>query len=337
MDLKDIAAADLAWVMSREETYRTDGIQVPEPIRRLGALAKAIQDAAVGPGGPALESAVRDFTLMASAIRDSGRRLGWAVPESISASEALAILSDIEKKAANGAGTKDVVLRCERALTDAADVLHGVQRELGGLFIAGEGPVLPSGLRTSDDKSGSVGGEIIQLRHGLLLRQRKTGHRALFSEPKLGTFCYVWVSQDGKSSTEPTGTEAANWRSDTWEECADAIEVKPVVLTPGGLLAADAGPSAPNQKAPSSPAGPQTPANVEAGAMIRDWNPSADETAKSAADLKAAMDKAGFKLVDIDVPRLVEKFKAEKGNAPAKRPSMAFYHWACRELKGTVT
>lgn len=328
MDLKDLAAADLAWAMTREETYKADGIPVPEPIQRLGALAKAVQDASDVPArsGAPSQALVR-------VVLQAGARLGVPIPElaadgSVSLGDAVIVVAEIEKRAANAAAIREIVGACDGALKNAGLILADARGDLGKFMMAGEGPILPDEARLVTRPE--AGGQPIALRHGLLLKQRKTGHRALFSEPKPGTFCYVWVSQDGKISAEPTGTEAANWRSDTWEECADVIEVKPVGLA-GGLPIADAGPSAaPNQK---PPAGPQTPANVESGVMIRDWNPNADEMAKSAADLKTAMDKAGVK-VEIDVQRLVEKFKAEKGDTSAKRPGMAFYHWACKTLRG---
>lgn len=301
MNLRDSVAAQLAWVMAREETYRADGMAVPEPVRRLKALAEEVQDTPAQGGDPEL----------AGALTAAASRLG------IATGDPAYLVREMEKLAANGAAVREIVARCDRALKDASGMLLGIGRELGGLFIAGEGSVLPAGLRVDGDKDGQVPGDPIPLRHGLLLKQRKTGHRALFSEAKPGEFVYQWVAPDGKGRTDPTGTTAEKWRSDTWEVCDEAMPAAPI--------------ASPAQ-APSA-SSPEVTIAATPSSFVKDWTPSAEDMTKSAKDLKAAMDKAGT-TVEIDVPRLVERFKAEKGEEVSKRPAMAFYHWAVKALRG---
>jgi hypothetical protein len=312
VELKDLAVAELAWAMNREENYKADGAPVPEPIRRLKALAEAAQSASSSVPSP-------DLHTLREGLCHTFVRLGLKVPDApASTVDLITMLGEAEKRAANGVAARDVVDRCNAALQDGANVLLGVARELGGLFIAGDSKALPVGLRAHADAtttgpgidSPRVHGEPIPLRHGLLLKRTTTGHRALFSEVKQHEFVYVWISEDGAKSTDPTGTTADNWRTDAWQECADQIQVKPIDTL------------APSTKAPDS--GPP---------FIRDWNPSAEDVAKKQIDLAAAMQKAGVS-VEIDAARLVERFKTEKGSERAQKPGTAFHFWAIRTLKG---
>lgn len=340
MNLRDLAAAELAWVIAREETYKLDGMTIPEPIRRLKALALTIQDTQ-DPGSSA-------HLALAGAVLDVASRLKVSFTVANTDEAAIVALAEIEKRAANGDAVRDVIAKCDAALKDGAGVLLGMSKELGGLFIAGPGAgqpvVLDSGIiatgpvsTVAPSRAVEVGSPVILLRHGLLLKQRKTGHRALFSEVKADEFVYQWVSVDGKQSTDATAVNPCDWRSDTWEVCAETIYVAPIAPTPthSPTPSATADGSVIKAALPGGATveGKPTEAASTSG-LIYDWNPTAEDMTKSAKDLGAAMVKAGV-AVEVNVPSLVAKFKTEKGAQASKRPAMAFYHWAVAALKGS--
>lgn len=257
MDLKDLAAAELAWAISREETYKADGAPVPEPIRRLAGLAKAAQDAPRSGAAPS--------KALVSTIVDAGARLGIAgaaAPDgTISLDEAVIVVAEMEKMAANSEAIREVIGACDGALRGAAEILSGAREDLARLH-----------------------------------------HR-------------------GSSEGRPV---------------ADSLpSVSPVAESRAGQAACDRDAHSVQSSLPLPMVGAVTNKSgaEDTGILMRDWIPSVEAMAKSATDLATAMDKAGVK-VEIDVPRLVEKFKAEKGSTSAKRPAMAFYAWACKTLRG---
>lgn len=179
------------------------------------------------------------------------------------------------------------------------------------------------------------------LKHGMLLVNKVTHVRVMFSEHAAGQWAVHSVSQDGKSIRDGCAT-TVKWFTDEWAEVsAFMVEAKPPAPAPreqvtipgsGPLPEASATPA--NGTATPAASTPAPAAPPAAGTKIADYSPSDDQLAgfvKSISEALVKVTKAPITMADIRTT--LAWWKSEKGAATSANPGVSFYHVALKRLK----
>ncbi len=319
-DVRALAATHNAWAIGRDESYRSDGAPVPEPIRRLRELSSEVMTIPVdSPSDPGSSAATLVDIARALTVENVGDiMVGIGL-----------LKSDLSR-------TVTELARAKAALKVSADVFAALTAGVSPVAGAALSALPPPGktddprLRNADAaKHGPTptGAICHTLRDGLVLRNSR-GNRAIFFAKPDGGFAFRWVAIDGKSTTaaeDAFGVGYGNWQKQYWEEVSsDGIVVtdEPIPTSAG------------NSATVSAQVEAQTSA-AQSAILISDWSPSQKDIETHTGNIATAMTKAGIKLdvTPVLIEDLVLKYKAAKGDQRAQRPGMAFYIWATTQLK----
>lgn len=306
-ELKKRAADEYEWANKRATTYREDGQPLPDPIRRVLELSAIVNACEMGGGVPcaSLDFAdvkkERDDLHAELLATHKALRARATMQPSVMADRLMRAVSSVDSLLDEARNALDGVWGDADSASDDAATISPEHRFADRLPLTA--PAHPP----------------IPLRHGLVLVHLETRRRVLFSEPHQGRFMLHTITDEGLGpATDTSDVGNGMWHTGAWEE-ASAIAAEPL----------------PKWDAPKKDVAPVIAIEqpIPAKPRVKDWNPSADDMAKYAVGLKTAMDTAGV-VVAIDVPSLIMRFKAERGEAEAPKPGVSFHHWAAKTLKG---
>lgn len=350
--LRILAATEHGYVASRLVTYREDGAPIPEPIRKLGALADAVL--AFLPG---LADLRKDETHLA-AERDGFKD---AYMSAVRSNEMLIK----ERDAAN-----ESLATARKALYDIGSLLGTVNAKLDGSAPCAAQEVAPvsepAPRTTVEDKIATdaleeaaregaprvstatvVPSPIMGARwpasglyHGLVLI-RADNERRLFAEPIKGQYSVQTVAPDGLTAGEPWSTVPDAWKPEEWNEW-DGIDIAAQPSAPRY----DA-PIAPKAKAEKPPAAdrtlslfvetPAAPAPTAPKAKtIGDFAPDDAQFAKWTSALNDALTKAGKEAIIHEKTRAVfAEWQAAHATEEKPNPAAAAWHGVKSAIVGT--
>lgn len=307
-DLKKRAAEEYEWASKRATAYREDGVPLPDPIRRVLELA-AIANACEAHGGvaPADSTDIASIKAERDALHAEFLAAHKAIGAAITERPSMAIVRIM-----------DTFAEVRSLIDHARSIIDGMA------LVAVHAPIDTAAapvIREASDEPADDAHTSFPLRHGLVLVHLETRRRVLFSEPHQGRFVLHTITDEGIGpATDTSAVGNGMWHSGTWEE--------------GAPIGAEPLPKWDAKKADTaSLQAPVVDATAAPKPKVKDWSPTEVDIASFNASLNEAVAKAGL-TVAVDVPSLMAKFKAERGEQDAPRPGVSFYHWAVKVLKG---
>lgn len=359
--LRKLAASEYAWSDGRVATYREDGAPLPEPIRRLHELSKAVlgtlpEDAAISDfdvqkyrGGllaarTGLYDLAREIERINAELDMHGcERTALVRPEVRDGD----VHDDVRRVREGSSGARgrladDVRVRVPDV---AGGVLANVrdegaaeagERDRGGS--KGADPASAPGARGRDAtvaasaprgaRDGAAEGRwpARGLFHGLVLVHRVTGERRLFSEPLQGQWAVQSVAADGLTAGDAWSTMPDAWPVDTWQE-SPPLPIKPALRRYDEELRAKPAPKAPAEARTLALPG-MTDVRRK---TLADFTPPASQFATWAGALAKS---AGKPVDEARVRELFDAWKAAHADEEKPNPAAAFWQHARSVIVG---